>query len=420
MRVALVSDCYLPRLGGIEMHVHDLAIQLRLAGHSAAVFTATGAPPGSDDVPVVRLSGLPLPSTTKALRRSLGSGMYDVVHVHTSMFSPLAWSAARIASAAGVPTVITMHSLPAASEFVVPRMLALLDRGLGARVQWTAVSEVVADSLRRALPDRTVRVVHNGIDPEPWRRPERSNHPLTVVSTMRLTQRKRPFALLRTLQQIRMLLPAEVPLRAVVVGAGPRAAGLARTVRHSGMASWVELPGRLTRAEIQQLYAAADVYLAPAVLESFGVAALEALCAGLAVVAMASGGVGEFVRHGVEGFLVDSDDAMARVTADLLADPAGLRQVQEHNRTSDPGMTWAAVVDRHLQVYGGLLPQPALSADSLRSASWMPRTPWPIAGWSLPDESARPAQPAVSAGAVGSVAGDVRRDRPADRILPAG
>jgi glycosyltransferase involved in cell wall biosynthesis len=420
VRIALVSDCYLPRLGGIEMHVHDLAIQFRLAGHSAAVFTATGAPSGCDDVPVVRLSGLPLPSTIKALRRSLASGRYDVVHVHTSLFSPLAWSAARIASAAGVPTVITMHSLPAADGVVVPRMLAGLDRGLGARVQWTAVSEVVADSLRQALPDRTVRVVHNGIDPEPWRRPKRSSHALTVVSTMRLTQRKRPYALLRTLQQIRMLLPAEVPLRAVIVGSGPRAAGLARTVRHSGMASWVEFPGRLTRAEIQQLYAAADVYLAPAELESFGVAALEALCAGLAVVAMASGGVGEFVRHGVEGFLVDSDDAMARVTADLLADPAGLRQVQEHNRTSDPGMTWDAVVGRHLQVYAALLPQPALSADSLRSASWMPRTPWPIAGWSLPDESARPAQPAVPAGAVGSVAGDVRRDRPADRILPAG
>jgi glycosyltransferase involved in cell wall biosynthesis len=369
---------------------------------------------------VVRLAGLPRPSTTNALRRSLASGMYDIVHVHTSLFSPLAWSAARIASAAGVPVVITMHSLPAAGGVLVPRMLARLDRGLGARVQWTAVSEVAADSLRQALPDRTVRVVHNGIDPEPWRRPQRSDHPLTVVSTMRLNQRKRPFALLRTLQQIRLLLPAEVPLRAVIVGSGPRAAGLARTVRHSGMAGWVELPGRLTRSEIQQLYAAADVYLAPAELESFGVAALEALCAGLAVVAMASGGVGEFVRHGVEGFLVDSDDAMARVTADLLADPAWLRQLQEHNRTTDPGMTWDAVVARHLQVYGGLLPQPALSADSLRSASWMPRTPWPIAGWSLLDESARSAEPAVPVGAVGGVAGDVRGDRSADRIFPAG
>jgi hypothetical protein len=186
------------------------------------------------------------------------------------------------------------------------------------------------------------------------------------------------------------------------------------------MASWLELPGRLTRTEIQQLYAAADVYLAPAELESFGVAALEALCAGLAVVAMASGGVGEFVRHGIEGFLVNSDDAMARVTADLLADPAGLRKLQEHNRTTDPGMTWDAVVGRHLEVYGRLVPQPALSADSLRSASWMPRTPWPFAGWSLPDEPARSAQPAVPVGAVGRVAGDVRGDRSADRIFPAG
>jgi glycosyltransferase involved in cell wall biosynthesis len=334
------------------------------------VFTATSKS-GADDVPVARppaLGGIPLPGATADLRRSLTSGRYDVVHVHTSLFSPLGWSAARVASADGMPTVITMHSLPAAGGVLVPRMLAGLDRGLSTRVQWTAVSEVAADSLRQALPDRTVRVVHNGIDPEPWRRPRRSDHPLTMVSTMRLTQRKRPFALLYTLQEIRALLPAEIPVRAVIIGSGPRAAGLARTVRHSGMTDWVELPGRLTRTEIQQRYSAADVYLAPAELESFGVAALEARCAGLAVVAMASGGVREFVRDGVEGFLVDSDEAMARVTAGLLTDPALLRQLQDHNQATEPPMTWDAVVGQHLTVYRSILPQPASSTDYLRSA----------------------------------------------------
>jgi glycosyltransferase involved in cell wall biosynthesis len=415
VKIALVSDCYLPRLGGIEMHVHDLAVQLRRAGHAVTVFTITDSPSHASDVPVVRLPALGgLPMATERLREALVRDQFDVVHAHTSLFSPLAWSAARIAAAEGLRAIITMHSLPAARGVLVPLLLAGLDRGFGPRVRWTAVSEVVANLLRQALPGRKVEVLHNGIDPAPWREPERQDHVLTVVSTMRLARRKRPGALLRTLQNIRKRLPDDIPLRAVVVGAGPQAPALTRVVRQRGM-EWVELPGRLTRYEIQQLYAAADIYLAPAELESFGVAALEARCAGLAVVAMASGGVGEFVRPGIEGYLVDSDRAMAEVTAGLLTSPLRLRKIQEHNRFTDPSMTWASVVAAHLRTYRSVLAQLALSDEFLPSISWTSRR-----SWSLTDEPARPAKLALPVGAVGRAAGDVRRDRSADRVLPAG
>jgi glycosyltransferase involved in cell wall biosynthesis len=362
MRIALVSDVYLPRLGGIEMHVHDLALELVRAGHSVTVFTGTASPSRVSDVPVVRLRR----TGGEALRRALRTGDFDVVHAHSSLFSPLAWTATRAAGEYGVPAVITMHSLPAAGGVVAPWMLAQLDRGFGPRLLWTAVSEVVADALRRALPGRPVKILHNGIDPEPWRRPDRRDHALTVVSTMRLTRRKRPAALLRILADLRRRLPQEVELRAVVVGSGPQESAMARAVRRDGL-GWIELPGRLTRYEIQQLYSAADVYLAPAELESFGVAALEARCAGLGVVAMASGGVGEFVRPGIDGFLVGSDAEMAAVTADLLMTPDVLRKLQHHNRFTDPAMTWRSVIEQHELCYRQVLTQPSLSGDSLAS-----------------------------------------------------
>jgi glycosyltransferase involved in cell wall biosynthesis len=370
MRVALVSDCYLPRLGGIEMQVHDLAVQLERAGHSVTVFTATPASSGIGDLHVVRLPALasiPLPAATETLRAGLVPSRYDVVHAHTSLFSPFAWETTRIAAGNGVPAIVTMHSLPADGGVLVPWTLARLDRGFGPRVRWSAVSEVVAAALRRALPGRPVEVLHNGIDPAAWRRPARPDHVLTLVSAMRLTRRKRPTALLRTLRRIRAEVPADLPLRAVIVGSGPQAGALARAVRRTGT-DWVELPGRLTRFEIQQLYATSDIYLAPAGLESFGVAALEARCAGLAVVAMASGGVGEFIRPGVEGFLVDGDQAMAATTAELIATPSVLRRIQDHNRLADPAMTWNAVLDQHLRAYRGIGTQPALSGDFLASA----------------------------------------------------
>ncbi len=359
MRIALVSDCYLPRLGGIELQVHDLAVHLIRAGHHVTVFTITDGPSSAGDVPVVRLpavAGVPLPAAVGRLRSALPD--FDVVHCHSSLVSPLAWQAARLAEGA----LLTLHSLPSAS---MPWPAAGIARYVG-NVRWTAVSEAVTDVLRRLLPDRSIGVLHNGVDPALWRQSRRTDHPLTIVSTMRLTRRKRPMALLRMLQEIRTAVPPAVRLKAVVVGDGPQTKAAAGAVRRRGLSEWVDLPGRLTRFEIQQLYASADVYLAPAELESFGVAALEARCAGLPVVAMASGGVGEFVRPGVEGFLVNSDAEMVATVADLLMDDAVRSRIQNFNADTAPAMTWEHVVTQHLSAYRT---QHALSAQYLTSAS---------------------------------------------------
>ncbi|TWD84612.1 glycosyltransferase involved in cell wall biosynthesis [Kribbella amoyensis] len=359
MRIALVSDCYLPRLGGIELQVHDLGAQLTQAGHEVTVFTLTDGPSAAGDVPVVRLprlAGLPSPSAVETLRAELPR--YDVVHCHSSLLSPLAWRAARLVEGA----IVTLHSLPSPST---PWPVESIDRYVGS-VRWTAVSQAVAGALHRLLPYRSVEVLHNGVDPAQWRTPRLLDHPPTIVSTMRLTRRKRPMALLRVLRSVRDLMPSETQLRAVLVGTGPLADDVARAVRRWGLGDRVDLPGRLTRFEIQQLYATADVYVAPAELESFGVAALEARCAGLPVVAMASGGVGEFVRPGIEGYLVGTDAQLASTVAALLTDHERLVRIQERNRATDPVMTWPHVVDQHLAVYRTQRP---LSPQFLTSAS---------------------------------------------------
>jgi phosphatidylinositol alpha 1,6-mannosyltransferase len=118
-----------------------------------------------------------------------------------------------------------------------------------------------------------------------------------------------------------------------------------RYLERHGMRRWVHLAGRCDRETIHQIHAASDVYLAPATLESFGIAALEARCAGVPVVAMRVGGVGEFVRHGREGLLVGSDAEMAQATADLLTAPERLQAMREHNRRTEPVTTWGRVLE---------------------------------------------------------------------------
>jgi glycosyltransferase involved in cell wall biosynthesis len=156
---------------------------------------------------------------------------------------------------------------------------------------------------------------------------------------MRLAGRKRPGPLLRMLEQVRTSLPG-VPVRALIVGEGPLEARLHAEVHARGLDDRVALIGRRTREEIRDLYDEADIYVAPAYEESFGIAALEARAAGLPVVAMRTGGVRDFIRDGSEGLLCQDDEAMAAALVRLVAD-SGLRAaIAGHNRSCPPRQDW--------------------------------------------------------------------------------
>lgn len=345
MRIAHVTDCYLPRTGGIELQVRDLAHRQRAAGHTAIVLTRTDADvaaPGADEHFVRRLA-------FREIRAALAE--VDVAHIHTSLVSPFAWAGAAAATDLGLPAVVTLHS--------VPRPAVLLDLAASAarwrewNVRWTAVSRIAAEPLRELLGSREVSVLHNGVAAEEWEVPEiRSpGKTLTIVSTMRFAPRKRPRPFVRVLERVRARLPPEVGLRVVLVGEGEQRASVQRMLARRGMDSWVETPGLLSRSGIRDVYRDADLYVAPGRLESFGIAALEARCAGLPVVAMACSGVSEFVRQGREGFLVEDDADLERTLLRLLAAPLELAAMRHHNAMTRPVMTWERTVESALAVY---------------------------------------------------------------------
>jgi glycosyltransferase involved in cell wall biosynthesis len=114
------------------------------------------------------------------------------------------------------------------------------------------------------------------------------------------------------------------------------------------MASWVDLPGHLPRTEVKQAMARSDVFVAPAVLESFGIAALEAHAAGLPVVGRRGTGLSDFIRDGEGGVLVGSDREMVSVLARMATD----RTHESVPRSSSLDMfSWPAVVERHRALY---------------------------------------------------------------------
>jgi glycosyltransferase involved in cell wall biosynthesis len=222
-------------------------------------------------------------------------------------------------------------------------------------VAFTAVSQVAAGPVRRMLGDEAdVNVLPNGVDVAAWRSSpteDRSTGEIRIVTAMRLVARKRPVPLLHMLSRVRDRVPDDVALRLDILGEGPTERAMRRVVRRSGMGDWVHLPGRVTPAELRTRYANADLYVAPARLESFGIAALEARAAGLPVVARSDGGVREFVAEGVEGLLAGSDEEMVDAIVRLVSDSPLRQRISSYNALHPPLQDWSYVLTRADEEY---------------------------------------------------------------------
>lgn len=348
MRIVHVSDCFAPRTGGIETQVGALALRQRDAGHEVSVVTATPGPARWEGLEVVRVTArmpadLPIHPRTRAhVLPVLRDARPEVVHVHVGAVSPFAWGALRAVREAGVPALVTVHSVWGPLARPGYRLAHLLV-GWARWARISAVSEVAARLIERAVPEAApVLVLPNGIDPARWQVPRTDPDPscLRLVSVMRLAPRKRTAALLRIVDEAAALSGARI--RLALVGDGPDRARAERAARRSR--AQVRVLGRLDAEGVRRELGAADAFVQPSVRESFGIAALEARTAGLPVIARAQSGTATFIEDGVSGLLVTDDRGMARAIAGLAGDRALLERMARHNRDHPPAEAWPAVL----------------------------------------------------------------------------
>ncbi|HEY8653650.1 MAG TPA: glycosyltransferase, partial [Dermatophilaceae bacterium] len=222
-------------------------------------------------------------------------------------------------------------------------------------VAMSAVSAVAAEPLQRIVgSEGVVNVLCNGIDVDRWASPAEgvptreadNGNGVRVVAAMRLAARKRPMPLLRIMVRVRTLVPTETAISLEILGDGPDRGRLERFIETHDMRGWVRLSGRVSRDEVRATYAAADIYVAPAPLESFGIAALEARTVGLPVVGRLGSGLEEFVKDGLNGYLAADDDAMAGSIARLIIDDELRGSMAAYSRSTPPEQSWARILDR--------------------------------------------------------------------------
>ena len=361
-RVVLASDWYLPRLGGIELQVAGLAQALATAGHHPVIHTTTPGQDSKDGIEIVRISSRRLPGSDLAISPDLVARLVnelvaakpDVVHAHLSVVSPTAVASRLAARRLELPTVVTVHSMVLFSQ----KLWRLADK-LAGWSRWplvlTGVSQLVARQMAAAAAGAPVGVLPNGIDGDLWRgaraTASQDGRDITIVSAMRLVEKKRPVALLTAFGLAAAAADREgrrLSLR--IAGEGPERRRLMAMIARENLAERVTLLGPLPRPALARLYRDAHIFAMPSTREAFGIAALEARAAGLAVVAMAETGGTDFIAHERTGLLAANDADFAGHLGRLALDDA----LRNRLASPDPSLSryhWPAVVDAHVAAY---------------------------------------------------------------------
>jgi glycosyltransferase involved in cell wall biosynthesis len=360
VRIALACDWFLPRQGGIELHLRDLALALRAAGIDARIVTTTRGDVEVDGVPVHRVR-TPLapgagfawaPAMVGAIGRVIRDEGFDVVHAHASVVSPVAFTAAIAARRAGLPSLMTFHSMLHRSSFVLGASEALF--GWSARgVVLSAVSSVVAGQVARWIPGASVGVLPNGLDSRFWRALPSAPPAGEIVfaSAIRLTRKKRPLQMVRAFADAVRFVAGSPAMRLVIAGEGPERPAIRRLADELGVGGRVELPGHLSRTDLRALYARAHAFVLPSERESFGIAALEGRAAGLPVIGMLASGVRDFVSQGIDGLLARDETELSRHISRMALDAPFREYVRHHNAAVAPPYDWADVRAMHLALY---------------------------------------------------------------------
>ncbi len=341
MRIGVL--CY-ASVGGSGVVATELGYAIARRGHEVHIVSSEKPFRWRPNVPGLTFDRVHVPSyplfhepqyvlaLTNALVKVTRERNLDILHAHYALpHATAAYLAHQITAStmgdAAPRTVTTLHGTDITLVGSDPSFKDVVAFSIEQSHGVTAVSESLRqDTIRTLGTRRDIRVIHNFLDCERYRRaPDPAlraellgGADAVVIHVSNFRPVKRVDRVLETFIKIRECVNA----RLVMVGHGPDRAALERSVANQDLSDSVQFVGE--RHDLIALLSSADLFLLPSAQESFGMAALEAMACGTPVVAARVGGLPEVIDDGQTGFLCDEDDinAMAARGIDLLTDNA--------------------------------------------------------------------------------------------------
>ncbi len=294
--------------GGAEKQLHYILGILKRAGASVSVLSLTkgefwesrirelGVPViwvGSSPSRVIRLA--------RILReaRRLQPKVIQSSHFYTNLYAAITGKLLR------VPAIGALRNDGISEVASIGKLLGTLS------LRWTTLLaanswNAIENAKRMGVAERKLFFLPNAIDVEQLR-PERRNGQttLTVLTAGRLVEQKRMDRFVRLIARLKF--EKRLPVRGVVVGDGPLLDSLREQANALSLTEKdIQFRGKL--AHLQKVYAEADLFVLTSEWEGTPNVVLEAMAAGLPVVATNVGGVPALIQHGTTGFIVNKDD----------------------------------------------------------------------------------------------------------------
>jgi len=383
MKILMLSWEYPPRIvGGISRVVEGLSRSLTALGHEVHVITneMPGYPVEDRDRGAF-IHRVPIESPTpnfhawvmmmdhyfskRAGRLAREIGGFDIVHVHDWLVLP---TGSEVKNFLSTTMVTTLHSL----EFRRSGGIDTPESKMVDSLEWWSTYEsslVIVCS--RSMMDDTIahfrvprdklREIPIGIDPARFRNRNLDRTRVRqkygvyqdeklILFVGRLTNQKGCEYLIRAIPYVARYFNVKL----LVAGDGYLRSELESMARKSGGGSRVVFAGYVGDEDLTDLFLSSDVMAIPSIYEPFGVVALEAMAAGLPVVASSVDGLAEIVRHEENGILVFPRDAssIAWGVSRILSDPANSKRLIENAfKDIEDRFSWEAVAKETINVY---------------------------------------------------------------------
>ena len=343
--------CY-PTYGGSGVVATELGIELAARGHEVH-FISYAMPIRLNSsyeriyFHEVEVTTYPLfdhPPYTLALATKMievaETALLDLLHVHYAIpHSVSALLARMMAAPRKLPFITTLHgtdiTLVGNDRSYLPITRFSIEQSDGV----TAISKYLRDrTLKEFEIKRPIEVVPNFVNCDLYKRSDDMNlraqwAPGGEPLVMHLSN-FRPVKRITDVVEIFALVREKIPAKLVMMGDGPDRGAAEYIVRKKKLSKDVFFLGKQDR--VQDKLGLADLFLLPSDLESFGLAALEAMACEVPVVASNTGGLPEVVTHGVDGYLVPPRDVAgaAKFALEILARPDRGRAMGQQARVN--------------------------------------------------------------------------------------
>ena len=355
--------CY-PTFGGSGILATELGLELSVRNHEVHFITYANPIRLDPDVAnihyhEVEVTSYPLfqyPPYTLALASRMDEvaecyGL-DLLHVHYAIPHSISAMLAQqmMAPKRRLPFVTTLHgtdiTLVGADRSYFPITKFSIEQSDGV----TAVSQYLRDETVKVFDiKRDIHVLHNFVNCDLYRPVEdRSQEKKTLLHLSNFRRVKRPLDCVRILARVLETVDAEL----VMVGDGPERAPAEMLARELGVEHNVTFLGK--QGHVERIIPHADVMLLPSELESFGLAALEAMACGVPPVTTRVGGIPEVVTHGVDGYLEevgDADAQAARVTDLLTNEELHARMAAAARKTATSRFCSSLMIPKYEEYY---------------------------------------------------------------------